>query len=231
MGRSLTSADDYLAILLEHIHPGQRVHPRTLRHLAGKQRWDTALPPVRDVLELLQDDAATADRLRTGPHAAEQIFVTVAGAIYRRRFTAEERERAIIDVSNVAWTIDARTPRIAPVITLVSELRGRGVTEIVGVADANIRHVIHDAEYLPEVSDRFDRLLTAPAGITADEVIINRIAACPAIIISNDRFRDWKKRRGPTAKTVWRLLVPVRRRPDGTFDLGELGDEITAERE
>jgi hypothetical protein len=229
MGRSVTSADDYLAILLEHIHPGQRVHPRTLRHLAGKQRWDTGLPAVQDVLELLQDDAATMNRLCTAPHVADRIFVTAAGAIYRRRFTTEERQRAIIDVSNVAWTIDARKPRIAPVITLVSELRARGVTEIVGVADANIRHVIYDAEHLAEVSDRFDRFRIAPAGTTADEMIIDCIAASPAVIISNDRFRDWKKRRNPTAKAVWRLLVPARRRLDGTFDLGELGDEITAE--
>ena len=57
-------------------------------------------------------------------------------------------------------------------------------------------------------------------------MIIDYIATSPAVIISNDRFRDWKRRRGPLRKTVWRLLVPVRRRRDGTFDLGDLGDEI-----
>ncbi|MDA3948125.1 MAG: hypothetical protein PF508_02775 [Spirochaeta sp.] len=234
MGYSVTTVpttDDYLAMLLDHIHPGQRVHPRTLRHLAGRQRWDTGLSSVREILELLQDDEATFDRLRTAPRVAERIFVTTAGSVYRRRFTTDERHRAIIDVSNVAWTIDARKPRVRPVTGLVAELRARGVTDIVGVADANIRHVIHDAEHLAEVQAQFDRFLTAPAGTTADEMIIDCIAAASAIIISNDRFRDWKKRRGPAAKAVWRLLVPVGRRPDGTFDMGELGDEITAETE
>ena len=224
---SETTADDYLAILLDLIHPGQRVHPRTLRHFAGRQRWDTALPAVQEVLKLLQDDEATCSRLRAAPQMAEKIFITSAGHLYRRRFRAEERRRAVIDVSNVAWTVNAKKPRVQPLIVLVAELRARGVTHVVGVADANIQHAVSDPDHIPEVRRHFDEFLIAPSGTTADEMIIDYIATSPAVIISNDRFRDWK-RRGPIRKTVWRLIVPVRRQRTGTFDLGDLGDEIAA---
>ncbi|MFP4152894.1 MAG: hypothetical protein ACLFR8_00715 [Alkalispirochaeta sp.] len=215
-----------LGRLLEEIHPGQRVHPRTLRRLAGRKRWDTREPAVRTVLDLLQNDAKTVHRI-TGDAVLRKLVVPFGDtALLRRRLNPLERSRAVVDVNNVVWSVGGGERRLSSLYGLVAHLRRLGIREVIGVADANLPFVVGDEESLEAVHGLFDRFETVPAGTPADARILRVLTLEPGIVVTNDRFRDWRRTAPIRRSDLQRLLAPFIRRDDGSISLGDLEYEL-----
>jgi len=227
MGQTgMTDTTALLAELLEEIHRGQRVHPRSLRRLAGRKRWNTREPAVRSVLAVLEDDGETVRRIIEDAALRSLVVPLGARVLLRRRLNPPERLRAIVDVNNVVWSVGGAERRIALLPDLVTHLRGLGIRDVIGVADANLPYVIGDRDSLDRVRDLFDRFETVPAGTPADARILRVLPREPGIIVTNDRFRDWRRTAPIRRGDLQRLLAPFTRRDDRSFSLGDLEYEL-----
>ena len=97
-------------------------------------------------------------------------------------------ERVIVDASNVAYSSEKGSARLANVQLIRDKLTADGMTPIL-VADAALRHQIDDA-------DGYEALVTAgeiqqaPAGTDADYFILTFARELDAAVLSNDRFKD-----------------------------------------
>jgi Zc3h12a-like Ribonuclease NYN domain len=97
---------------------------------------------------------------------------------------------AVVDASNVANSAPSATARLEYLTLLVSHLESAGLTAIV-VADATLVRRIDDrAGYLKLVEDGF--IHVAPPGLEADAMLLTLAREHDAIVVSNDRFREWQ---------------------------------------
>ncbi len=119
--------------------------------------------------------------------------------ILARLLKRKPRSWAVVDGSNVMHWKDGE-PRIETVREVVERLTGAGLTPDV-VFDANVgykikgRYLHHNALAdllnLPE-----DRVMVAPSGTPADPLVLQVAKDYGAIVVSNDRFRDWAEEFG-----------------------------------
>lgn len=220
---------DSLRRLVTSIHPGQTVYPRTLRTLFARQRRRGTSEDIRTLKRILTDDRAVATALLDHAVAGDLVFIGDDGVIYRRLISREEAKRAILDINNLVWSLNSQTPRIAAVASVVERLRALGVDEIVGVADANIVHTVVDAEEIDAVAASLDRYEVVERGETADRRVIEIAQEGHGFVVSNDRFRDWRRHDGWVRSDLWRLRVPCVIGRSGELELGMVGLQLQAD--
>jgi hypothetical protein len=221
----VSDAERTVVRTVESIGAGKRIRLATVR----KQ-----IPP--DARRIIAQPHQFDELVDRSAKLASLVFRDRAGSWWRRRFSDAERARAIIDLNNAVWTIagplraggDDRLDAsvIAP---LRDRLREFGVAVLVGVADASIGHLVVDHERL---GTYVDELVVVQSGRSADSAIIERAERDAAMIISNDRFREWKRDHAWARRTIERIRVPVAvvtdENGDRRIDLGLAEDELGA---
>ena len=100
----------------------------------------------------------------------------------------EESRVAIIDGSNVAYSVEGMQPSLHNIELVRSKVTEEGYEPIV-VVDAALRHHIDDVPAYERMIDS-GLLRQAPAGTDADYFILSFARELGARIVSNDRFRD-----------------------------------------
>jgi hypothetical protein len=95
---------------------------------------------------------------------------------------------AIIDGSNVAYSTEGGSARLANIRLVLEKLREDGYDPVVFV-DAALRHQIDDERAYEELVEN-GTIRQAPAGTDADYFILSFAQELDAAIVSNDRFRD-----------------------------------------
>jgi hypothetical protein len=71
-----------------------------------------------------------------------------------------------------------------------------GYFPVIIIVDASLRHSIDRADLLMDMVDSGE-IIMAPAGTSADELLIDEAEHRHAVLITNDRMLDW-----PAAKTL-----------------------------
>lgn len=220
------------------VPPGHRITLSTLRVTIARRSGDVSLDEddrrvLHDLLEDPFQFTATVCSTPVLHRLAYRHSDTVAA---RRRWTPEERAGAVLDINNLLWTFrpPGRFDTVSPedavrrIVEAVDRLRAVGVETIRGVADASIRSLVNPADGL---ASRLDGLEIAPSGTPADEIILAAVSASPTLIVSNDRFREWRRRTPGVRRALWRLRVPLVV-ADGSWSFGdperELADPIAA---
>lgn len=98
---------------------------------------------------------------------------------------------AVVDASNVANSAPSAVARLDYLRLLVARLEAAGLATII-VADATLLRRIDDRPgYLKLVEDGIIRV--APRGVEADAMILMLARQHDAVVVSNDRFDDWRK--------------------------------------
>ncbi len=125
----------------------------------------------------------------------------------------QNRNSAVIDINNLIWTLSrpsAGVPRrLAVLLPLIAELRRIGIGAVFGVADAKKFYLVDDAPARAEIEPALDEFHIAPAGEPADRMILTLARERDAWIVSNDHFREWKKRDRWVKRNAWRRRVTV----------------------
>ncbi len=101
------------------------------------------------------------------------------------------RRTAIIDGSNVAHSAPQAKARLDYIQHLRTKLEEEGYEPIV-IVDAALRHQIDDAPAY-EALQEDGRIRQAPAGTDADWFILSFASELDAMIVSNDRFREYRE--------------------------------------
>lgn len=126
------------------------------------------------------------------------VLSTVASAVLLllaapKAFVRRERW-VVIDGSNVMYW-DGETPRIETVQAVVAQLIKQGFTPGV-MFDANAGYLLedrylHDGAFAKRLGLSQDRVMVVPKGVQADSYILKAARDMGAVIVTNDRFRDW----------------------------------------
>lgn len=109
-------------------------------------------------------------------------------------YRAKPKNWIVVDGSNVMHWQD-NTPRLAPLLRVVEDLKARGFSPGV-VFDANAGWKLF-GEYLNErdfgrmLGLPTDQILVVPKGTQADPYILDTARKFKARIVTNDRYRDW----------------------------------------
>ncbi len=180
-----------------------------------------------ETVAALFDPDRLAARLRERPCLARLVYWNrISGTFARYGLKDVTLDVVVVDGSNVAWNGGVRskdeTPRISNVEAVVAELSGTyGYSEVDVLFDANILCDVSDPERAGNLSCRVEY---AAPGQPADSVILERARDRQSLIISDDVFRDYR-RKIPVRVRRRRIGVRVR---DGipVFDPGI--DEIAA---
>lgn len=99
---------------------------------------------------------------------------------------------AVVDASNVANSAPSAVARLDYITVLIARLEEEGLAPLV-VADAGlIRRIDDRTGYLRLVEQ--GRIRVAPAGVEADALILDLAREHDAVVVSNDRFREWRER-------------------------------------
>ncbi len=220
-----------MCLVTESIPAARKV---TAGELALRIARGTACIP-RESAAALRDTLAAApslDDLMDGEARwRELVYRDAADRFHRRRWNRPERRRAVVDLSNLAWTfrVKGSRPTVAALLPVVAFLRSLNIEEIHGIADANIRHVVDDPDSISELAVALDELTIVEARQPADPAIIDTALRWGSLIVSNDRYREWKRSSAGRRRAVWRIVVPLRpaahNRSD-IYDLGEPGAEL-----
>ena len=107
-----------------------------------------------------------------------------------------QRRQVIVDGSNVMYWKNGE-PRLDSVADVVVKLKALGFTPGV-MFDANVGYLLtgdfqNDAAMSKMLKLPKDRVMVAPRGTTADELILQAARDLGARIVTNDRFRDWSE--------------------------------------
>lgn len=103
-----------------------------------------------------------------------------------------KRRIAIVDASNVANSAPSARARLGYLTLVVARLEAEGFEPVV-VADAGLARRIDDPARYRELVER-GAIREAPAGTEADELILKLARELDAVVVSNDRFREWRAR-------------------------------------
>jgi hypothetical protein len=193
------SAIAELVELLKRVKPGQRVRmPTLLREKIHHPEVEAILRNPAALHRLSEENLAVARLVCAGEQPASRDVLIV-----RRRLSERERLHAVVDVSNVVWTVGTEDfPRV------VTALRAGSIRYVTGIADANLPFALGENR-LRLVREACDRFVTVPGGVPADRVILDTVQEQPAIIVSGDTFRDWRRTSPWRRRNIWRLRVPV----------------------
>jgi len=105
-----------------------------------------------------------------------------------------KRKQVIVDGSNVMYWKDGE-PRLDSVVDVLAKLTALGFSPGV-MFDANVGYTLtgefkNDAAMSKLLKLPKSRVLVAPNGVAADEMILQAARDLSAPIVSNDKFRDW----------------------------------------
>lgn len=108
-----------------------------------------------------------------------------------------KRNQVIVDGSNVMYWKNGE-PRLDSVTDVVAKLKALGFTPGV-MFDANVGYQLSGRFLNDDAMSRLlklpkDRVLVAPKGTPADELILQAARDLGARIVTNDRYRDWAER-------------------------------------
>ncbi|EQB74579.1 MAG: hypothetical protein AMDU4_FER2C00003G0024 [Ferroplasma sp. Type II] len=101
----------------------------------------------------------------------------------------------IIDGSNVALyglkNSQKKKAVLNNILEVINKLKALKASEIITICDANIRYLIDDTEKFNQmVANR--TLIISPSGIKADTFILDYAREKNCLIVSNDKFRDYR---------------------------------------
>src|ERR687889_2564416 len=104
---------------------------------------------------------------------------------------AEAREVVIIDGANVAYEERSAggKPKLSNLLKVRREMEERG-QEAVIIVDASLKYDIDDQEQLEKLIQS-QQVRQVPAGTDADFFIIQFAHELDALIVTNDRYRDY----------------------------------------
>lgn len=227
----LTETGKTLSILMSREQYGHAVRlaamKRLLAHIEdlgpiAEGLPDNALLEARDILGSV---SALSRAVVENEDCRRVAYVGVEGRVWRRRFTEAERSRAVVDLNNALWTLSGRDApkQVALLEALIKRLRSLGVDFVAGVADANLADDGQDIEPLKALLSSFHQ---SERGKQADELILDMAEKHSAFIVSNDKYKQYRKASHWRRRNIWRLLVPVEVQSDGTFHLGSAEDEL-----
>ena len=218
---------DAICDLVAPVHPGARIRLMTLRKSlsrpAARLQREIDVTVGGGLSEALRDPVRFSDLVLHDTRLTRVLFRDRTGAWWRRRFSAQERTRAVLDLNNAYWTLAGPRAvgsnlglRVAVIEPLVAELRRLGVVTLIGVADANLPYLVDRST---ELEETLDELVIVAGGTPADGEILDRAERHPSLIVSNDRFRDWKRSSRWRKRNIERLRVPIgfERDADGTY--------------
>ncbi|MBF9034460.1 hypothetical protein HKCCE2091_09425 [Rhodobacterales bacterium HKCCE2091] len=141
--------------------------------------------------------AGTVPDLAWLPAAALAAWLVLAFLVLRRRGRsrpADAPRPVVVDGSNVMhW--DDGTPDLAPVRAVVERLTAAGYAPGV-MFDANAGYLLRgrylrDRDFAGLLGLPRDRVMVVPKGTQADSYILTAARDMGAVIVTNDRFRDW----------------------------------------
>ncbi len=95
----------------------------------------------------------------------------------------------IIDGSNVAY--GSGRPLAENISNMIKYLKKHGINDIIVICDASLRHKVIDKDHFENLV-KLGIINIAPAGVRADEFIIDYAKMNNAMIITNDRFNDFR---------------------------------------
>ncbi|GAB1364867.1 hypothetical protein MASR1M32_41030 [Rhodobacter sp.] len=112
----------------------------------------------------------------------------------RRTLPRAKRPLAVIDGSNIMhWQDNA--PGFAPISQVVHLLERHGYrTGVIFDANAGYKlagRFLNDAEFGRHLGIGKDNVMVVPKGTQADPYLLRYATETKAIVVSNDRFRDW----------------------------------------
>jgi hypothetical protein len=107
------------------------------------------------------------------------------------RFMAEGREVVIIDGANVAYEERSAggKPKLSNLLKVRGELEERGFEPVI-IVDASLKYDIDDQSQL-ETLIQSQKVRQVPAGTDADYFIIQFAQELDALIVTNDRYKDY----------------------------------------
>ena len=77
------------------------------------------------------------------------------------------------------------------ILSVINKLKEFKAAEIITICDANIRYNIDEKEKLDRMIDN-KSIILAPSGIRADMFILDYAREKKCLIVSNDKFRDYR---------------------------------------
>jgi hypothetical protein len=102
--------------------------------------------------------------------------------------------KVVIDGANIAHGSSHKgKATVENMMIIVNELKKKGFSEIVIIADASLRHRLTDKDKLPAL-EKMCEYMVAPADNPADVFLISYVKLHRCLVITNDMFRDWKIR-------------------------------------
>ena len=140
------------------------------------------------------------------------------------------RGAVVIDGSNVMYWWGG-TPLITPVQDVVRTLKDLGFKTGV-VFDANAGHLLtnaykDDAALAAMLKLPVDQVMVVPSGSPADPFILTAAREMGAVVVSNDRYRDWADD-FPEVLRRGHLIKAGYRQQELWFDFATLSDEQSA---
>lgn len=174
------------SITLPTLHGKPRAYPMN-QLLAGLRRNDESLlAKIRDGIALLASDPVREKGLLTSLNKAGIPDPIVQGPL----------RAAVVDGSNVAHLNDDKHAHVAYLGQIQRAAWREGYFPVLIIVDASLRYQIDRADHLMEMVESGE-VIMAPAGTSADALIIDEVIQRKAVLISNDRMTDW-----PAAKPL-----------------------------
>jgi Zc3h12a-like Ribonuclease NYN domain len=108
--------------------------------------------------------------------------------------SADGKKTVVIDGANVAYEERSAggKPKLSNLLKVRRELEGRGFESVI-IVDASLKYDIDDQEQL-ETLIRSQQVRQVPAGTDADFFIIQFADQLDALMVTNDRYRDYAER-------------------------------------
>ncbi|MHB9129522.1 MAG: NYN domain-containing protein [Armatimonadota bacterium] len=167
--------------------------------------------PVSQILTALQrNDLATIDKVRDGiarlarqPVKEQEILEYLEKAGIPTTVLTGPLRPALVDGSNIANMSPERRARLGYLQQVQRAAWVEGYFPVIVIVDASLPHQIDQPDVLLEMIDRGD-IHMAPAGTSADELLIAEATRLHAVLITNDRMTNW-----PDAKSVEKRHVTL----------------------
>ncbi|MFW6388226.1 MAG: NYN domain-containing protein [bacterium] len=172
-----------------------------------------------DMVAALFDPERLHNLLADDPQFRALVYFNrITGTFVRYEIGEFNRGVLVVDGSNVAWNGMVRTrggaPELGHVDIVCRYLREHyGVADIRVYFDANILDDVHDIERMSELKQHYHVERMSP-GTPADGAIIEAAHELNCLLVSNDRYREYRKPPGTrtTPRAVGMKGMPRRAR-------------------
>ncbi|HPD91568.1 MAG TPA: hypothetical protein PLG62_03830 [Pararhodobacter sp.] len=139
-------------------------------------------------------DLTHADLADLALLAGPVLVAVMVVVLWRRARQRSARRWAVLDGSNILYWQDG-TPRLDPVREVLRVMTAAGYDCCV-VFDANAGHLLfgrygRDSDFSARLGVARDRVMVVPRGEPADPFILTAARDANAVVVTNDRYRDW----------------------------------------